>query len=86
MLNIDQFSEIAALVKGYELKPGHAYLILANDKDFDLPRLQRLMYDIRQMHPNVEIAVVATADAKKIKVMEREDDANGTVPTAEQDS
>ena len=67
-LTIDAFAPLSALVKGYELKPGHAYLIVLDKEHFNAGLASALMRDIRQMHPDVEIAVVATPKSRAIHV------------------
>jgi len=70
-LCIDDFKPLAAVVDGYELKPGCAYLILCNDKHWDGEKAASLLRDIHQMHPDLEIAIVASPDIKDLEVREK---------------
>jgi hypothetical protein len=70
-ISIDDFTPIAKLTCGYELKPGHAYLILFDGKDFSSGLAAALMKDIREMHPNVEVAMVVTSKTSSIEVREK---------------
>jgi hypothetical protein len=73
-LNIDEFTKISPLVRGYELRPDRSYLIVCDGKDFKQGLAERLMQDIRQMHPDVNIAIVATLKPKSIEVREKTDE------------
>jgi hypothetical protein len=72
-VNIDDFKPLAKLVAGYELDPSKAYLIVCDGKDFSAGLAHALMNDIRQMHPDVNIAIVATLKPKSIEVREKKD-------------
>lgn len=67
-LNIDDFTKVMPLTKGYELDPSKVYLIVVDGKDFQPNAIHSLMRDIQQMHPDLNIAVVATLKPKSIKV------------------
>jgi hypothetical protein len=71
-LTIDDFAPLSPLVRGYEFRPGCAYLILCDGKEFSASAAYALMRDIRQMHPDVQIAIVATPKVKSIEVREKE--------------
>ena len=70
-LNVDDFAPLAKLVKCYELDPSKSYLILCDGKSFSRGLAEALMCDIRQMHPDIQIAIVATAKPKDIEVREK---------------
>lgn len=70
-LTIDDFAKLSPLVRGYELRPDRAYLIVCDGKDFSQGLAERLMQDIRQMHPDVNIAIVASLKPKSIEVREK---------------
>lgn len=70
-LKMDDFVRISPLVRGYELRTDRAYLIVADGKDFNPGLIQSLMQDIRQMHPDVNIAIVMSLKAKSIEVQEK---------------
>jgi len=79
-VNIDDFKPLAKLVAGYELDPSKVYLIVCDGKDFSRGLAERLMQDIRQMHPTVNIAIVATLKPKSIEVREKKDGPAEPVP------
>jgi hypothetical protein len=70
-LNIDDFAPLSPLVRGYEFRPGCAYMILCDGKEFSASAAYALMRDIRQLHPDVQIAIVATPSVKSIEVREK---------------
>lgn len=70
-LNIDDFTKVMPLAKGYELDPAKVYLVVADGKDFNASAVQALMRDIRQMHPDLSIAIVATLKPKSIEIREK---------------
>jgi hypothetical protein len=70
-INIDDFQKLSPLVKGYELRPDCAYLIICDGKDFSRPHAEALMRDVMQMHPDLSIAIVATTKPKSIEVREK---------------
>ena len=72
-INIDEFKPLSSLVKGYELDPTKIYLIVCDGKDFKAGHAYSLFKDIRQMHPDINIAVVASLKPKSIEVMEKKD-------------
>jgi hypothetical protein len=71
-VNIDDFAPLSSLVRGYEFRPGCAYLILCDGKGFSASAAYALMRDIRQLHPDVQIAIVTTPSLKSIEVREKE--------------
>ena len=73
-VNIDDFAPLAKLVKGYELDPAKAYLIVCDGKSFSKGLAEALMRDVRQMHPDINIAIVATLHPKEIEVREKKAD------------
>jgi hypothetical protein len=70
-LNIDDFAPLSPLVRGYEFRPGCAYLILCDSKEFSASAAYALMRDIRQLHPDVQIAIVATPKIKSVEIREK---------------
>lgn len=76
-LNIDDFAKLSPLVKGYELRSDCAYLVVCDGKDFSQSLAEALMNDIRQMHPDLNIAIVATLKPKSIEVREKSEEENG---------
>lgn len=79
-VNIDDFSKLSPLVRGYELDPSKVYLIVCDGKDFSSGHAESLMRDIMQMHPNLNIAIVATLKPKSIEVREKADEEKETGP------
>lgn len=73
-INIDDFAKISPLVRGYELDPAKVYLIVCDGKDFNSGLAHSLMKDIMQMHPNLNVAVVASLKPKSIEVREKADE------------
>lgn len=71
-VNIDDFKPLAKLVAGYELRQDCAYLVVCDGKDFNRGLAEALMQDILQMHPDLNIAIVATLKPKSIEVREKE--------------
>lgn len=71
--NLDDFRELSSLVKGYELDPNKIYLIVCDGKDFSTGAAHSLFKNLREMHPNINIAVVGTTKPKSVKVMEKND-------------
>jgi hypothetical protein len=82
-INIDEFKPLAKLVSGYELDPTKVYLIVLEGKSFDRGLADSLMRDIRQMHPDISIAVVATLHPKGIEVREKADEGKEEAGPAE---
>ena len=70
-VSLENFVEIAPLTKAYEFKPGHVYLVLCNAKSFRTGAAYSLFKDLREMHPDLDIAVVATSTPEDVKVMEK---------------
>jgi len=67
-INIDDFRPLAKLVSGYELDPAKVYLIVCGKESFSSGAAYSLMSDIRQMHPDIQIAIVATTKPKDVEV------------------
>ena len=84
MTNIDDFKKLSPLVDGYELDPEKIYLIVCDGKAFNFGAAASLFSDIRQMHPNIQIAVVATLKPKLIEVREKQDGTTGDVSGREE--
>jgi hypothetical protein len=85
-LNIDDFAPLSPLVRGYEFRSSCAYLILCNGAEFSASAAYALMRDIRQMHPAIEIAIVATPKVKSIEVREKElPQQSDGMPTSDQE-
>jgi len=78
-INIDDFKPLGKLVSGYELDPAKSYLIVCDGKSFNKGLAESLMRDIRQMHPDIHIAIVASLKPKDIEVKVKADDANESV-------
>jgi hypothetical protein len=70
-VNIDDFKPLAKLIAGYELRPDRVYLIVCDGKDFSFSAAHSLLKDIREMHPDLNIAVVATLKPKSIEITEK---------------
>lgn len=79
-VNIDDFSKLSPLVRGFELDPTKSYLIVCDGKDFSSGLAERLMQDIRQMHPDLNIAIVASLKPKSIEVREKADEQKEAGP------
>ena len=79
-INIDDFRPLGKLVNGYELDPAKAYLIVCESKSFSRGLAEALMRDIRQMHPDINIAIVASLKAKDIEVREKLPENGPTEP------
>ena len=69
-IKIEDFKQLSPLVMGYELRPEHSYLIICDGKSFSREHANSLFKGIMQMHPDVQIAVVATMKPKDVKIME----------------
>jgi hypothetical protein len=67
-LNIDDFAPLSPLVRGYEFRPGCAYLIICSAEKFNLRAAQSLFKDIMELHSDLQIAVVATPYPKSIEI------------------
>jgi len=78
-INIDDFAPLSKLVKGYELDPTKIYLIVLDGKDFRSLAAYNLMNDIRQMHPDINIAIIASIKPNSIEVREKRD--GSTLPS-----
>jgi hypothetical protein len=72
-INFDDFTKVAPLCKGYEMDPQKIYLVVCDGKKVKLAALHSLLTDLNQMHPNFQIAVVATVEPGAIDVMEKAD-------------
>jgi protein-tyrosine-phosphatase len=83
-INIDEFQKISPLVRGYELDPTKVYLIVCDGKDFRAGLAYSLFKDLREMHPDIQIAVIASMKPKSIEVMEKKD-ADASAGTATQE-
>lgn len=79
-VNIDDFKPLSKLVAGYELNPTKSYLIVCGGNDFSSGLAERLMQDIRQMHPDLNIAIVASLKPKSIEVREKADEQKEAGP------
>lgn len=77
-VKIDDFSPLSPLVKGYELRPDRAYLIVCDGKKFSMQAAQALMRDAREMHPDLNVSIVATVAPKEITVMESKEATDGS--------
>ena len=73
-LNIDDFAPLSKLVRGFELDPEKTYLLVCDAKDFSFEHAHALMKDVREMHPNINIAIVASTKSKGIEVLEKKAD------------
>jgi hypothetical protein len=83
-VNLDDFSKIAPLVRGYELQPGKHYLIVCDGKDFKFGLAHALFKNLLDLHPELQIHVVGTLKPSGIVVMEKKDGAGESVrPTEE---
>ena len=77
-IHMEEFTKLDPLAKGYEFKPGHSYLIVAG-KHFSRELASSLFKDLREMHPDLQIAVVQTLHPKEIEVKEKPSgDQSGT--------
>ena len=79
-LRIDDFAPLSALVKGYELRPDCAYLILFDKKGFSLGAAHSLMRDVLQLHLNIQIAMVVTPESQSIEVREKNEPTTPEAP------
>lgn len=73
-LNIDEFAKLAPLVKGYELRPGMAYVVICDGKHFNFELANAIMKDVRESHPDLNICIVATLHPKSIEIAEKQND------------
>lgn len=73
-VNIDDFQKLSPLVRGYELDPAKVYLVVCQAQDFNYGLAYSLMKDIREMHPDLNIAIVASLKPKSIEVREKPDE------------
>ena len=71
IVSLDDFREVAPLCKAYEFKPDGVYLVVCHAKSFKSGAAHALFKDLREMHPNINIAVVATMMPEDVKVMEK---------------
>lgn len=79
MTNIDDFKKLSPLIEGYELDPNKTYLIVCDGRAFDYAAAGSLFAGIREMHPNINIAVVATLKPKLIEIREKIDGTDDAV-------
>lgn len=74
-IRVEDWKEVADLVKVYELQPGKHYLILADAKGYSVTILNKLFANLRADHPELDVLhVVATPSVSKIKLMEKKDE------------
>lgn len=62
---------MSPLVSVYELHPDRTYLVICEGKKFSMAGAHSLMKDIRELHPELMIAIVATTDSKGIQLGEK---------------
>jgi hypothetical protein len=69
-MTIDDFKKLSPLVAGYELRPDRAYLIVVDGKKYSQAAANSLLSDVRQMHHDLQIAVIVVEHPKAFEVKE----------------
>jgi hypothetical protein len=71
-MKVEDYKPLAALVKGYELKPDHSYLFVCDGKKFSYELANALLKNVRDNHPNIGVFIIATPKSKGIEVREKD--------------
>jgi hypothetical protein len=82
-LRVEDFHKVLPLKAAYEFKPGFHYLVVCDGKDFPYGMAHALLKDLSNLHPELEICVVATLKPRSIEVREQGEEheqqkSNGT--------
>lgn len=78
-IRVEDFSPIAPLAKAYELQPGKHYLVIFDGKAFSFELAYKLLGDLRDHHPELDVFMFVTPNSNKISVaQEKENDSTQT--------
>ena len=69
-ITTEDFAPLSQLVKGYELQPGKHYLFIADGKKFSYDLAHALLKHFREEHPEINVAIIGTTEAKGLDVRE----------------
>lgn len=69
-ITIEDFAALSPLIKAYELQPGRHYLFVCDGKHFDYDLANALIRRLRENHPEIHGAVLASLSPKGIDVRE----------------
>lgn len=71
-IKVEDFLPLAKLVHAYELKPGHAYLVLVDGKTLSFELAHNLLAHARECHPDIYVSIVAVPKSPKdVEVKEK---------------
>lgn len=74
-VRVEDFEKIAELVRTYELQPGKHYLVIADGRHFSFELTHKLLNDLRDHHPELDVFIIAAPESKKISVAEKKEES-----------